>query len=143
MKMKEKHINPLVSIITPCYNGENYLERYLDSVLEQTYDNIELILVNDGSNDKTSEIANRYKKLKMVGSDAHIFFELGRNYNMMEDFNSEDTFLKNLENVIFKQKKCIKISHQITKIVKLVKLLLKGELSELFRIIRKKYKRRK
>ena len=54
-------MNPLVSIITPCYNGENYLERYLDSVLEQTYDNIELILVNDGSNDKTSEIANRYK----------------------------------------------------------------------------------
>ena len=54
-------MNPLVSIITPCYNGEKFLERFLDSVLNQTYENIELILVNDGSTDKTDDIANKYK----------------------------------------------------------------------------------
>lgn len=54
-------MKPLVSIITTCYNGEDYLSRYLDSVLKQNYDNIELILVNDGSNDKTDKISNKYR----------------------------------------------------------------------------------
>lgn len=53
--------NPLVSIITPCYNGESYISTYLDSILNQTYPNIELILINDGSTDKTSIIINSYR----------------------------------------------------------------------------------
>lgn len=53
--------NPLVSIITPCYNGESYITTYLDSILSQTYPNIELILINDGSTDKTSTIINSYR----------------------------------------------------------------------------------
>ena len=44
---------PLVSIITPCYNSENYIQRYIDSIQKQTYKNIELIFVNDGSTDRT------------------------------------------------------------------------------------------
>lgn len=53
---------PLVSIITPCYNGEKFLHRYFDSILSQTYSNIELIFINDGSTDKTEEIALSYRK---------------------------------------------------------------------------------
>lgn len=52
--------NPLVSILTPCYNSQDYLERYLDSILKQTYSNLELIIINDGSQDRTEEIALSY-----------------------------------------------------------------------------------
>lgn len=55
-------VKPLVSIITPCYNGEAFLDRYFESILAQTYPNLELIFVNDGSTDKTEEIAMSYQK---------------------------------------------------------------------------------
>ena len=53
--------NPLVSIITPCYNGEAYLSRYFSSILNQTYAPLELIFINDGSTDRTGEIAEGYR----------------------------------------------------------------------------------
>lgn len=53
---------PKVSLISPCYNGENYLTRFLDSLLVQTYTNVEFIFVDDGSTDKTSDIFESYRK---------------------------------------------------------------------------------
>ena len=53
----------LVSIITPCYNCEKYIERYFKTILEQTYKNIQLIIVNDGSKDKTEEIVLFWKPI--------------------------------------------------------------------------------
>lgn len=54
--------NPLVTIVIPVYNGENFLREAIDSALAQTYKNIEIIVVNDGSRDdgKTREIALSY-----------------------------------------------------------------------------------
>ncbi len=52
--------SPLVSIITPCYNQAQYLPEALDSVLAQTYQNWECIIVNDGSKDNTEEVASLY-----------------------------------------------------------------------------------
>lgn len=53
---------PLISIIIPVYNGSNYLAEAIDCALGQTYENIEVIVVNDGSSDegKTEEIALSY-----------------------------------------------------------------------------------
>lgn len=54
--------HPMVSIVIPVYNGSNYLREAIDSALAQTYDNLEIIVVNDGSNDegKTEKIALSY-----------------------------------------------------------------------------------
>lgn len=51
---------PLVSIIVPCYNVENYLDACVTSVINQDYKNWECILINDGSTDKTFEIIKTY-----------------------------------------------------------------------------------
>ncbi len=51
---------PLVSVIIPCYNYGKFLAEALDSLLDQTYQNWECIIVNDGSTDTTEEVATRY-----------------------------------------------------------------------------------
>ena len=55
-------LTPLVSIIIPVYNGSNYLREAIDSALAQTYQNIEILVINDGSNDDgaTEAIAQSY-----------------------------------------------------------------------------------
>lgn len=55
--------NPTISIIVPVYNVEKYLHQCIDSILAQTFTNFELILVVDGSPDKSGEICDRYAKL--------------------------------------------------------------------------------
>lgn len=53
-------INPLISIIVPAYNYGQYLGHCIDSVLEQSYPNWELLVVNNGSTDNTAEVLARY-----------------------------------------------------------------------------------
>ena len=53
----------LVSIITPCYNGEKFIDRYFKAILAQTYSKLEVIFVNDGSTDKTDTIVKSYLPL--------------------------------------------------------------------------------
>lgn len=51
---------PLISVIVPIYNVELYLERCIISIITQTIHDIEIILIDDGSTDKSSVIADRY-----------------------------------------------------------------------------------
>lgn len=54
---------PLVSIIIPCYNVSGYLEPCLNSCILQTYKNIEILAINDGSKDQTKEIIENYAQI--------------------------------------------------------------------------------
>lgn len=58
--MKEKQSNPLISVIIPVYNVDAHLECCINSVLDQTYRNLEIILVDDGSTDNSPKICDEY-----------------------------------------------------------------------------------
>lgn len=62
MKSEKEMSEPLVSVIIPVYKVEKYLNRCVDSIINQTYKNIEVILVDDGSPDKCGEICDEYAK---------------------------------------------------------------------------------
>ena len=51
---------PVISVIVPIYNSEKYLHRCIDSILAQTFSDFELLLINDGSTDKSGEICREY-----------------------------------------------------------------------------------
>ena len=53
---------PMVSVIVPVYNAEEFLERCVESILNQEYKDLELILVNDGSLDSCSVICRKYEE---------------------------------------------------------------------------------
>jgi glycosyltransferase involved in cell wall biosynthesis len=57
---------PLVSVVIPCYNHARYLPQAIDSALSQTYTNIELVVVDDGSADNTSEVVGRYANVRYL-----------------------------------------------------------------------------
>ena len=55
--------NELISVIVPIYNVEKYLENCVNSILNQTYDNLEIILVDDGSPDRCPKLCDKFAML--------------------------------------------------------------------------------
>ncbi len=58
-----------VSIIIPVYNGEKYIERCLNSLINQSYKDIEIIAINDGSTDSTLEKLKKYKQIEIIDKE--------------------------------------------------------------------------
>ena len=75
-----------VSIVMPVYNVENYIERAIQSVLNQTYENIELIIVNDQTKDNSMDIVHKYsildKRIKVVNKEKNEGLGFARNTGM-------------------------------------------------------------
>ena len=59
----------LISVIIPCYNGEKFIKETIQSVLDQTYSPIEILVVDDGSTDKSFEIASTFNEVCAVKQD--------------------------------------------------------------------------
>lgn len=99
--MKKEH--PLVSIIMAAYNAEKYIVRALDSILGQTYENIEIIVVNDGSTDDTNKILQKYIQkgvksyyIENKGQAAALNYGYGRSSGSFIKFMDADDLLNDL-----------------------------------------------
>ena len=57
-----KEEKPLISVIVPVYNGQDYLENCITSIEHQTYDNLEIIIINDGSADQAGVSSSKLKE---------------------------------------------------------------------------------
>lgn len=76
-----KSTQPLVSIIVSCYNHENYITACIESIVRQTYSNIELIVIDDGSTDKSADI------LQQLSEKYHFSFERQENMGLTGTLN--------------------------------------------------------
>lgn len=83
---------PLVSIITPTYNHEKFIGTCIESVLEQTYPNWEMIIVDDGSIDGTGSIIGKYKdeRIKYIKQENVGIWKLNKTYNRALDLSQGD-----------------------------------------------------
>ncbi|MDR2684774.1 MAG: glycosyltransferase [Prevotellaceae bacterium] len=61
--------NPKISVIIPVYNGEKYAAQCIENVLFQTYKNLEIIVVNDGSTDSSLDVIQKFKNLKIINQE--------------------------------------------------------------------------
>lgn len=103
-----------------CYNGRNISKEY---------------------GVKQNSIADKLKIVKVVGSDAHTIFEVGRNYMEVSEFKNKDEFIMAISKASIITRPCLKICHQLTKVDRVIKFVLKGDFKGLFRIINKKVRR--
>lgn len=122
------------------------------SVLDIKYirnnvDRISLMEVHNGRNiskeysKKQREIAEKFNFIKVVGSDAHTIFELGRNYMEIDNFNTKEQFIDAISNAKITSASCLKVCHNLTKFSKCIKFVIKGDFNGLFRIVNRKFKK--
>ena len=87
---KKEHEKPRVSVILPARNEEKFIEKCLNSLVEQDYDNYEIVAINDSSNDSTGDIMKKYseKFSKVIFVDAKPKPDgwMGKNWACMEGY---------------------------------------------------------
>lgn len=94
--------NPQVSIVIPVYNGDRYIAEAIDSVLAQTYQNFEIVVVDDGSTDQTAQVLQQYSDRIWVVKQANQGVAIARNRGIalaqghwIAFLDADDSFLPN------------------------------------------------
>lgn len=116
-------MDELITIVINVYNGEKYIRKCLDSIICQTYNNIEILIINDGSTDNTLKICNSYKDERIrIITTKNLWLSMSRNVGLdnakgdyiyfvdVDDFIEKDT-IEYLYNLCVKYKKDIAISN--------------------------------
>jgi len=107
-------MHPLISIIIPVFNVEEYLHQCLESILSQTFTDFECILVNDGSSDKSPEICDEYarkdKRIKVIYNEANMGSSLSRKTGLenssgvyIQFVDSDDWIEKDMIEILYKK----------------------------------------
>lgn len=152
-KNKTENKEPLVSVIITMYNTERYLSNSVNSVLNQSYKNIEIILVDDKSTDKTIGVAkifvkNYPKKIKLLCNDRNYGTYISSNLGILASkgeyitkLDSDDIYVKNkIElqvNELEKNKNLIACYCKMNRIHYTTKQVMSSRLSECTYIFRK------
>ncbi len=87
--------NPKVTVVMPAYNAETYLRQAIDSILNQTFNDFELLIINDGSTDATFDIINSYNdnKIRLINNEKNIGLVEVRNLGVYESKGKYIAFL--------------------------------------------------
>ena len=85
--------NPMISVIVPVYNVENCLIRCLNSILNQANQNFELLLIDDGSTDKSGKICDEYA---FKDSRIHVFHKNNNGVSSARNFGLENSDRKSV-----------------------------------------------
>ena len=109
-----QHIDPIVSVVIPVYNRTEELKRAISSVLNQTFQNFELLIVDDGSDDDIKSVCNFFgdPRIKYIRNDEHVNANKARNTGILQSrgvyiamLDSDDEFLScHLERRLIKMK---------------------------------------
>jgi len=101
---EERETKPAISVITPVYNSEKYLEETLDSILNQTFSNVEIICIDDGSSDNSLAILRKYQKQDnriKVMTQQHLGVVAARN-NAIKEAQGEFIYLLDSDDIVDK-----------------------------------------
>ena len=140
--------NGIVYVPHP-YDEKRYKTVLAEDEIKKHKKEIDFIEVHNGRNissefdKKQNEIAEKYGITKIIGSDAHTFFELGRNYIITDKIITIENLISEYKNVKFNEKKCIEFAHRWTRIARIITLIGKGDFYGITRIIKKKFKKEK
>lgn len=101
--MKNFSSEPLISVLVPMYNVEKYIAKCIESILNQTYKNLEIVLLDDSSKDRTYEIAENFAKqdnrIKLLQKKNEANISLTRNF-LLKNFSGEYVVFVDSDDII-------------------------------------------
>lgn len=90
----------MISVVIPVYNGENYIDKCLTNILNQTYKNLEILIINDGSTDNTSKILEKYKDKRIrIINQKNMGLTMSRNVGL-DNFRGDYLYFVDVDDYI-------------------------------------------